>query len=246
MLRVRTWASVCCLALCGAGPASRPVTAVAAVKVDDSGRPDAGFLKDHEAFLRDGADGHPIDLVLLGDSITAGWFWGHDRDVYDAHFAKYHPANFGIGGDRTEHVLWRIDNGELDRVRPRVLVLLVGTNNIGSPTDEITAGVTAVVDAVHAKLPKTKVLLLAIFPRGKTLADPNVVWMRDKIRAVNDSLAKLDDGAGTRFLDVGGKFLSPDGSISPDVMTDALHPSQKGYGIWADAMQPLLDEMMKP
>ena len=244
--RVVVRSSVVCLALAGAAAADPPPpTAVPACKVNKVGQPDAAFIKAHEAFLKEGADGHPIDLLLLGDSITAGWFWGHDRDVYEAHFGKYHPANFGIGGDRTEHVLWRIDHGELDHVHPKVVVLLIGTNDIGFGADQITAGVEAVLVAVHAKLPGTKVLLLAIFPRGQNPADPAVAGMREKIRTVNAALAKLDDGNRTRFLDLGGVFLSPDGTISPGIMPDSLHPNQKGYEAWADAMQPTLDQMMK-
>ena len=244
------------LALCGTAAAEGPTSAPAtrpvrppptppdrpAVKLGRNGQPDAGFLKKHESFLARGKAG-PIGVLFLGDSITD--FWTRAPDVYQAHYGPMHPANFGISGDRTEHVLWRIDHGELDGIHPKVVVLMIGTNNIGDSAAHITAGVEKVVDEIHAKLPDSKLLLLAIFPRGADPATPQVVKMRAKIDKVNAALAKLDDGKRTRYLDIGPKFLEPDGAISVDVMKDGLHPTPKGYAIWADAMQPTLDQMMK-
>lgn len=176
-------------------------------------------------------------MLFLGDSITAGWFWDHNKEVWDRAFGAYNPANFGVGADRTEHVLWRIDHGELDHVDPRVVVLLIGTNNIGDAAADITAGVTAVASRIHARLPHARLLLLGIFPRGTDV-------MRAKIRKVNASLAKLDDGKRTRFLDISDCFLSPDGAISPNIMPEALHINRKGYEIWAGVMAALLTAMM--
>lgn len=203
------------------------------------------FLKMHEQFLARGKSG-PIGLLFLGDSITEGWakapeVWGR--------YAKYDPANFGIGGDRTEHVLWRVENGELDGIKPKVLVLMIGTNNSGINTAaQIAAGDRKLVEEIRQKLPETKVLLLAIFPRGPrknsdgTMDDG--VKRKQVIDAVNADLAKLDDGKNVRFLDIGNAFLV-DGKIPNDVMPDQLHPNAKGYDLWVKAMQPLLDEMMK-
>jgi lysophospholipase L1-like esterase len=215
------------------------------MKIDDHGDADVKFMRLHAQFLQQAKDGG-VDLLFLGDSITEGWFWGNNRDIWNAHFGKYNPANFGIGGDRTEHVLWRIENGELDgKMHPKVIVLMIGTNNIGWPAADIEKGVRKIIDVIHQKQPDAKLLLLAIFPRGADPKDPQVVEMREKIKTVNAGLATLDDGSKTRFLDIGDKFLSPDGTISKDIMPDALHPNHNGYQIWANAMQPLLDEMMK-
>jgi len=204
------------------------------------------FFKMHESFLQRGKEG-PIGVLFLGDSITEGW--GKAPEVWNEFYAKYQPANFGIGGDRTEHVLWRIENGELDGIKPKVVVLMIGTNNSATHTaKQIAAADSKIVEEIRHKLPDSKVLLLAIFPRGpRKLADGGFddgVERMKRIDAVNVELAKLDDGKTVRFLNINEKFLV-DGKIPDDVMPDQLHPNAKGYQIWAEAMQPLLDEMMK-
>ncbi len=214
-------------------PADKP-----SPKKDKEGVIQAGFQKAHESFLERGKK--PIGVVFLGDSITAGW-GGKGKKVWDERYAKYEPANFGIGGDRTQHVLWRIAKGELDGIKPKVLVLMIGTNNIAYTPEDIIKGDKKIVEEIHAKLPKTKLLLLGIFPRGAEAANP----ARAKIKTVNEALAKLDDGKLTRYLDIGAKFLDEAGNLPKEIMPDALHPNDKGYEIWADATQPLLDEMMK-
>lgn len=211
---------------------------VAAPKYGDGDEVQPLFRSMHESFLKRGKEG-PIGVLFLGDSITA--HWAQAPDVWKQHYSAYQPANFGIGGDRTQHVLWRIDHGELDGIAPKVVVLLIGTNNIGNSAEEITRGDKKIIEEIHQKLPQTKLLLLGIFPRAAEATSP----MRAKIKQVNAELSKLDDGNNTRFLDIGDKFLDADGSLPKDIMPDSLHPNVKGYGIWADAMQPLLDEMMK-
>jgi len=124
-------------------------------------------------------------------------------------------------------------------------VLMIGTNNIGNSAENILKGDLKICSEIHAKLPETKLLLLGIFPRGADAKRDDVIAMRAKIKTVNEQLAKLDDGAKTRYLDFGAKFLDADGSIPKDIMPDGLHPNAKGYEIWATAMQPLLDEMLK-
>jgi len=213
---------------------------VAAAKV---GRGSERFMQLHEQFLKRKAEG-PIDVLFLGDSITEGWS-GRGKDIWNKNYADMNAANFGIGGDRTQHVLWRIDNGELDGIHPKVLVLLIGTNNIGYSADEILKADIKIVKEIHEKLPDTRVLVLAIFPRGADPTKPDVALMREKIIAVNKGLAALDDGDKTRYLDFGDKFLDADGNIPKDIMPDALHPNAKGYQIWVDAMAPLLAQMMK-
>jgi lysophospholipase L1-like esterase len=151
-------------------------------------------------------------------------------------------ANFGIGGDRTQHVLWRLQNGELDGIEPKVVMLMIGTNNMGQDSaEQIAEGVTAVVKEINKRSPKTKVLLLGIFPRGNK---PGMI--RDKIKDCNMIIAKLDDGGKTvKYLDIGGKFLEPDGTLPPEIMYDYLHLTEKGYQIWADAVKAELEKLVK-
>ncbi|MDF2440389.1 MAG: hypothetical protein JWN98_1373 [Abditibacteriota bacterium] len=218
-------------------PALEPAD-VAAPKRNKEGQIDARFLQQHESFLKRGKEG-PIGALFLGDSITAGWSGA--REIWQKHFGRYNPANFGIGGDRTQHVLWRIENGELDGIAPKVVVLMIGTNNSAYPAEEISKGDKKIIEMIHQKLPNSKLLLLGIFPRSAKASDA----VREKLKTVNAELAKLDDGNKTRYLDIGPRFLDAEGNLPADIMPDYLHPNAKGYQIWADAMQPLLDEMMK-
>ncbi|HVU33213.1 MAG TPA: platelet-activating factor acetylhydrolase IB subunit [Opitutaceae bacterium] len=210
------------------------------------------WMKRHESFLKVAQQGG-IDVLFLGDSITDFWRDPGPRRgglaVWNREFAPLHAANFGISGDRTQHVLWRIDHGELDGIHPKVVVLMIGTNNTGFEHDKVTPrntpaqtieGVKAVVDAIRSKLPDTKILLLAIFPRGARADDPQ----RAQIAIINQAIAGLADGTHVRFLDIGPKFLQPDGTLTTDIMADHLHPTEKGYEIWAAAMKPTLMEML--
>lgn len=211
---------------------------VAAPKRDKDGQIQPRFEQMHESFLKRGKDGK-VGVLFLGDSITEGW--GSAKAIWEDRYGKYDPANFGIGGDRTQHVLWRIENGELDGISPKVVVLMIGTNNIGYPAADIEKGDEKIVSEIHQKLPDTKLLLLGIFPRGANATD----GARAKIKEVNAELAKLDDGNKTRYLDIGAKLVDGNGDIQQAIMRDYLHPTPAGYQIWADAMQPLLDDMMK-
>ena len=214
---------------------------VAAPKVGPDGQPQGNFIKAHESFVKVAKEGK-AQLVFLGDSITAGWN-GNGKEVWAKSFTKYNPANFGIGGDRTQHVLWRIENGELDGIKPKAAVIMIGTNNSGSDeADGIARGVTKIVEFIRRKSPDTKILLLAVFPRGEK-ASPNPG--RDKLKQVNAIIAKLHDGKHVHFLDIGAKFMQPDGSLTKDIMPDFLHLSAAGYQIWADAITPKLAELMK-
>ena len=205
------------------------------------GEPDAGFIKTHERFVTIAKAGD-VDVLFLGDSITAGW--GGSKEIWEKSFAAYKPANFGIGGDRTQHVLWRITNGELDGIKPKVCVLMIGTNNSGNDdAPGIAKGVTAIVKAIHAKSPGTKVLLLAVFPRGNK-PDGAFGPGQAKLKEVNATIAKLHDGKSVHYLDIGDKFLT-DGVLKAEIMPDFLHLSKAGYQIWADAIAPRLAELTK-
>ena len=195
----------------------------------------------HEKFVTQAKRGG-IDILFMGDSITDNWR-SKGSNVWNEYYAPRHAANFGIGGDRTQHVLWRIENGELDGIHPKVTVLMIGTNNSKSDSaDDIARAIGMIIDVMHTKIPETKILLLAIFPRNRSTDTPE---MQETIRAVNRKIAGYDNGGNVRFLDIGAKFLGTDGKVHEDVMADYLHPTEKGYKIWAAAMEPTLDEMMK-
>lgn len=201
---------------------------------------DAGWMKRHDGFVDIAKKGN-VDVLFLGDSITDGWRGKGGMAVWDKAYGSMKPANFGIGGDRTEHVLWRIQNGELDGIKPKVAVLMIGTNNSGANSaEQISEGITLIVKTIREKSPTTKVLLLAVFPRGKMI--PNT--QNTKIIEINKTVAKLDDGKDVKFLDIGAKFMK-DGQIPGEIMPDYLHLSPAGYQIWADAITPTLKEMLK-
>ena len=214
---------------------SQPRTAANAVTPNDRNP------KRHEEFMALKAKG-PIDLLFLGDSITD--FWPSRGADSWAKFAPGHPADFGVSGERTEDVLWRITHGELDGLHPKVVVLMLGTNNIGQHADEqpawTVAGMRKVVDTIEEKLPASKILLLAIFPRGDKDSSE-----RHRNDEVNAGLAKFADGDKVRYLDIGHVFVDENDEIPRDVMPDRLHPAAKGYDLWYDAMEPTLGEMMK-
>ncbi|HWA24235.1 MAG TPA: GDSL-type esterase/lipase family protein [Lacunisphaera sp.] len=233
-----------------AAPAGPVVDASAAIPKTGPGG--ASFLQKHEKFLARGKEG-PIGVLFLGDSITEGWTKA--PHIWEHYYAKYQPANFGIGGDQTQHVVWRIENGELKGITPKVVVLMLGTNNTGLHTgQQIAAADKKIVEMIREKIPGTKVLLLAIFPRGPRKNREGVVTYdaildaqkrMAAIAAANAELAKLDDGTNVRFLDINARFMGNDGTIPYVLMPDQLHPNAAGYQLWAEAMQSRLDEMMK-
>ncbi len=195
--------------------------------------------KRHAGFVEIAKKGG-VEFLLLGDSITDGWRGGGGKAVYTAHFEPLKAANFGIGGDRTQHVLWRLKNGELDGITPKLCMLMIGTNNGGDSAEDVAAGITAIVKEIQTKSPKTKVLLLGIFPRSEK---PNAA--REKNDKVNTIIAKLDDAGKTvKYLDIGAKFLNEDKTISKEIMPDFLHLSAKGYQIWAEAVLPTVKELL--
>jgi len=165
------------------------------------------------------------DLEFIGDSITQGW----------------EIINFGVGGDRTQHVLWRFENGQLDGIKARAAIVMIGTNNSNNRdnTDaEILEGVTAIVNQIRTRQPDTKIILMGIFPRGKAF-NPQ----RGRLLEINQALAKLDDGKNIFYLDIGSQLIEADGSISTAMMKDALHPGEAGYKIWDAAIEPKLKEL---
>jgi lysophospholipase L1-like esterase len=204
-------------------------------------QPHKGTEARHQRFLERAKKGN-VEVLFLGDSITQGWEGG-GKDAWKKTFEPLKAANFGIGGDRTQHVLWRITEGkELEGISPKAAMLMIGTNNMGSNSaTEIADGVKAIVSELRHQKPHMKILVLGIFPRSAKASDP----VREKIKTANKSIAKLDDGKNVKYLDIGDKFLEPDGSLSKDIMPDYLHLSKKGYQIWTDAVTPTLEGMLK-
>lgn len=199
----------------------------------------------HKAFLERAKLGG-IELLFLGDSILQGWGDSAQKDLWKLNFDAYKLANFSVGGDRTQQILWRIDNGELDGLTPKVVVLEIGGNNLWSndKPEKIADGIKKIVELIRKKLPAAKVLVLGILPAQKSNTD----GIRDKIKQVNAQTAKLDDGASIRFLDIGANFTDANGVIDLDkelYQPDYVHLKTKGYEAWATAVKPVLAELMK-
>ena len=198
-----------------------------------------GWMTRHQAMNKRVKQGN-VELVFIGDSITQGWE-GRGKKVWAKYYGKRNAVNLGIGGDRTQHVIWRLDHGNLAGITPKAAVIMIGTNNSGSNSPEqIAEGVTVIVRQLQKQTPKTKILLLATFPRGPNPAD--------KRRQVNEKsnamVAKLASDQNVSFLDIGKNFLSEDGSLSKQIMPDLLHLSERGYSIWAESIEPTLVKLM--
>jgi len=202
------------------------------------------FRAKHEANLEVAKKGD-IDLLFMGDSITDFWrnptgnFAG--KPVFDKYYGHLKTANFGIAGDTTQGVLYRLQHGEGQGFSPKAVMLMIGTNNtrVNTPP-EIAEGIGAVVLELRKDFPSAKILLLAVFPRSGP-KDP----VRADIAEINKRIAKLHDGKSIFFLDIGEKFLDAEGNIPTDVMADALHPSTKGYEIWAEAVKEPLARLLE-
>lgn len=181
------------------------------------------------------------DVIFLGDSITQAWEV-EGKEVWAKYYAPRHALNLGMGSDRTQHVLWRLDHGHLAGLKPKVVVLLIGVNNIADEAytpGMVLDGVTTVVQKLRTKLPETKIILLGIFPFHEDFHP-----QRAKALQVNQALHKLDDSQWVHFLDFGHLFIQPDGKISKDMMPDFVHLTPTGYRLWAEAMEPKLAESL--
>ena len=180
-----------------------------------------------------------VQLIFDGDSITDGWRGG-GKVIWEERYAKFNAFNFGISGDRTENVLWRIRQGQLQGFNPRLVAIMIGTNNIGGVPENIADGIKEIVVAYQKSCPEAVILLQAIFPRREQPSDPARAW----IKSVNELISNLADGKKVIFVDFSDKFLQADGTLSREVMPDFLHPAPKGYQIWADAIQPIIDRYL--
>jgi len=202
----------------------------------------AAWKKLHEGHLARTKKGD-VDVVFLGDSITQGWS-GPGAPVWKKRFEPLKAVNYGIGGDTTREVLYRLNDGVLNGIKPKAVVLMIGTNNFGLSGDsgaDTIKGVEAVVATLRKTAPDTKGLVLGIFPRDKAAGTA----FRKKIVEANEAIAKIADGKGVVYLDISKKFLADDGTLSAEIMPDALHLSEKGYGLWADAIEEPLRALLK-
>ena len=195
------------------------------------------------ARIRELAAAHqPVDVVFIGDSITHNW----EKDgkaVWASHYAGYNALDLGFGGDHTENVLWRLQHGEIDGVRPKVAVVMVGTNNTGDRQEDprtTAAGIRRILDEIRRRQPDTRILLLAVFPRDEQPTSP-LRRLNDRVNAIISGYA---DGEHVFFLDIDRALTNADGTLSRDVMPDLLHPNEKGYAIWAAQMEPMLLQLL--
>jgi lysophospholipase L1-like esterase len=227
-----------------------PVAGNADAPLAPASKKDDSWQARHKALVERAKKGDAA-LVFLGDSLTQGWEL-EGSEAWQKRFTPLKAANFGITGDKAQNVLWRIAEGkELQGLKPRVVVLLAGTNNLGSnrhgqltlapdPPQAIAECIAAVTGQLRKELPDSRILLLGILPRAAGADAP----VRERIQDVNKRLASLT-GDNLRFLDLGSKFLDKDGRIPEELMPDALHLSPKGYEILADALAPVLEDMLK-
>jgi lysophospholipase L1-like esterase len=220
-------------------PATRPVP-----------RSDANSRLAHAQLVEKAKRGR-IDVYFVGDSITRRWGTSDPqyRDFlanWNRNFFGWNAANFGWGADTIQNILWRLENGELDGVNPKVIVVLAGTNNVGAePGDDaklhdVAAGIQAIVDVCRKKAPHAIIILTAIFPRNDNM---DVMPTIDKI---NKRIEALADGKKVRYLNVNRKLADEHGQLFEGMMVDKLHPTVKGYQAWADGLKPILIELLGP
>jgi lysophospholipase L1-like esterase len=182
-----------------------------------------------------------VDLIFVGDSITQGWE-NNGAHVWEKFYGHRKAINLGISGGRTQHVLWRLDHGNVDGINPKVAVVMIGTNNLSdnrNTVEETADGIKAVCLRLRDKLPQTKILLLGIFPRQQPPGE-----LREKVSRTNEFITGIADADMIDYLDIGDKFVGPDGSISAEIMPDFLHLSPKGYQIWANAIEQKLKQLL--
>ena len=192
------------------------------------------WLARHAEFNERAKQGN-VDLLFVGDSITENWN-DDGKDVWKKYYGNRKAFNIGFSGDRTQHILWRLDHGNVDGIMPKLAVLMIGTNNYNDNSiKEIADGIKAVVQKLRDKLPETKVLVMGIIPR-----DDHREETRDKYAKINEIVAKLADDKTVYFMDISDKYLEPDGSVSKTAIPDLVHPGAEGLEIWAEAIEPLV------
>ncbi|HBG78259.1 MAG TPA: GDSL family lipase [Phycisphaerales bacterium] len=204
-------------------------------------RPDVDWwTQRHQAVVNRVKQGN-VDLIMLGDSITQGWEQS-GKQVWDKYYAPRNALNIGFSGDRTQNVIWRLQNGEIENIKPKLAVIMIGINNSGDEytAEQIADGIKTVVCQLRTKLPETKVLILAIFPLGESKISPQIT----KNHNASKLASKIADNKTIFYLDINKKFLNKKGVLTKEVMPDLLHPNEKGYQIWAEAVEPTIAKLM--
>jgi beta-glucosidase len=200
------------------------------------------WLPRHKQKLQELKDRHyDIDLVFLGDSITHAWE-SKGKEYWEAYYGDRKAFNLGFGGDRTEHVLWRIQNGALDGISPKMLVLMIGTNNTGhrqDPANETAYGIQNIIAEIRTRVPTSQILLLAIFPRAELPSDP----LRQLNNEVNTKIEQFADNKQVFFANINHLFLDDKGVLSTSIMNDLLHPESAQYEVWANAIEPQINKV---
>jgi beta-glucosidase len=204
-------------------------------------RDDKSWMNRHLSMNARVKKGH-VDMIFIGDSITNCWE-NRGKSVWQEYYGNRNAVNLGIGGDRTQHVLWRLKNGNIEGISPKLAVLMIGTNNASSHDTpaQIADGVQAILSELRCKLPSTKILILGIFPRGGDNHDP----LRQVNVKTNALLETMADGKSILYQDIGPKFLTGD-TLPKTIMPDLLHPNEAGYKIWATAIEPTVAETVGP
>jgi lysophospholipase L1-like esterase len=226
------------------------LAATAVAQDNPAAKPVKSFnMKRHEQFLKVVEKGEG-DVIFLGDSITQGWEGKAAKKVWDDNFGQFKPVNLGIGGEQTTHVLWRITEGkELDPIKPKLAVIMIGTNNTGGHSaEQIAGGIKAIVEELRKQKPDMKILLLGVFPRASGVekgADAPKEKLNPKIKQINDIISKYADDKNVFYKDIGPKFLNKDGALERKIMPDLLHLSEEGYKIWAEAIKDDIAKLVK-
>jgi lysophospholipase L1-like esterase len=214
-------------------------------------RTDANSRLAHEQMVANLKKGR-IDVYFVGDSITRRWrATDYPRFLanWNENFFGWNAANFGWGGDTTQNILWRLQNGELEGARPKVIVLLAGTNDVGNmpasdaKVADVSRAIKAILATLREKAPEATVIVMGIFPRND---GPRPTAVMPSINKINENIARLADGKRARYLNINDKLADADGRLREGVTEDRLHLSVKGYQIWADALKPLLRELLGP
>jgi lysophospholipase L1-like esterase len=204
----------------------------------------------HKQFLKK-VEGGEGDVIFLGDSITQGWEGKAAKKIWDDAFGPFKPVNLGIGGDQTGHVIWRITEGkEIAPLKPKLAVIMIGTNNTGGHTaEQIAGGIKVIIDTLQKQKPDMKILLLGVFPRAGGIEKGDPVAPADKlnpkIRQINVIISKFADDKKVFYKDIGEKFLNKDGGLERKIMPDLLHLSEEGYKIWAEAIKDDIAKLTK-
>jgi lysophospholipase L1-like esterase len=251
-MSARAFPAVFCLFTALLNPATAPAQRGPAAAADKPApRTDANSKLAHEQMLANLKKGR-IDVYFAGDSITRRWRatdYPQFLANWNENFFGWNAANFGWGGDRIQNILWRLQNGEMEGIQPKVIVLLAGTNNIGTfpasdaKVADITKGIKALLDTLREKAPKATIILMGILPRND--GRDSAALMRS-IDRINENIAKLADGKSVRCLNINDKLADKDGKLLQGMTVDRLHLSLKGYQVWADALKPLLRELLGP